>query len=482
MKLTAYKIALATVLIFSLGSCKKFLEREPINQTGKNTLFETVEGASQAMTGSYNRVLDYYKNEFGLYGDVASDNVIRGEKTNVMLPQFNYQSVPDEDPLAVGHIWLDIFEALNSVNNILAALPELKSKFPEEAAKLQTIEGQALVIRALCHFDVCRVYAQPYNYTGDASHVGVPVLLKTPSPGAEVPRKTVKEVYDQIITDLTAGASLLRERTQPAPIRIGYHAALALLSRVYLYKGDWTQSLNYANMVINSNAYQLATTAAEYKASFLTSAVDDLPIKEKIFQLTNIGLPLGPSNVYTVYSDAIGSRYYASAKLRNLYEADDIRAAPMYTVPASGENIGKYITKKYADGTVTEGNAPLIQVVRLSEMYLNRAEAKWNLQQYEEAKEDLRIIAQRAHPDRTITITYNSPTDLYQQIANERNRELAFENHRFFDIIRRKENLIRGVDCNASVCNLSYPNNKFVLPLPTREIQANKGLTQNPGY
>lgn len=476
-----YKTTFAIVLILALGSCKKFLEREPINRTGKNTLFETVEGASQGLTGSYNRLLDYYKNEFGMYGDVASDNVIRSEKNAVMLPQFNYQSSSDEDPLAVGHIWLDIYETLNGVNNILSALPELKSKYPDQAATLQSIEGQALVIRALCHFDVCRVYAQPYNYTADASHIGVPVLLKTPSPGSNVPRKTVKEVYDQVIADLTAGAALLRDGVKPAPIRIGYHAALALLSRVYLYKGDWAQSANYASMVINSNAYELASTEEEYKASFLLPAVNAPRIRENIFQLTNANLPIVGA-VFGVFSDAVNARYFASLKLVRLYDAEDIRAVPMYTVPTGGENKGKYISKKYGDGVVTEGKAPLVQVIRLSEVYLNRAEAQINDGKTVEAKEDLRIIMQRALPSKTITIATNSPEELKKLIADERTRELAFENHRIFDIVRRKENLVRGADCNASVCALTYPNDKFVLPLPSREIQANKGLTQNPGY
>jgi tetratricopeptide (TPR) repeat protein len=482
MKKILYKIALTVLLVTSLGSCKKFLEREPIGQTGKNTLFETVEGASQAMVGSYYLLLDYYKNEFGMYGDVAADNVIRSARAEIMLPQFNYQSQPGDDEFAVGHIWLDIFKTLNGVNNILNALPDLKSKFPDQASTLQSIEGQALVIRALCHFDLSRVYAQPYNFTADASHLGVPVLLKTPSPGELVPRKTVKETYDQIITDLTNGASLLRDRGQTPSIKVGYQAALALLSRVYLYKGDWTQSVNYANMIIAGNSHQLAMTEAEYKTAFLTPAVSASPVRESIFQLTNLGITNAASEMPGAYSDASASQYHASLKLRNLYDTDDIRLTAMFTRPTTGENTGRYVTKKYGDGTVSSVNPPLIQVVRLSEVYLNRAEAKWQLGQYEQAAEDLRIIAQRAHPTRTITISYTSNADLYRQIADERNRELAFENHRFFDLLRRKENLSRGVDCNASICLLQYPNDKFVLPLPLIEVQANRALIQNPGY
>ena len=466
-------------------SCKKFLEKEPFGKTGKNTLFETVTGAKQAITGSYNLMLDYYKNEFGMYGEVASDNVIRNTNATgaVMLQQFNYQSSVTDDASAVGHIWLDIFETLNNVNNVLNAVPELKTKFPDQTKTLDSITGQGLVMRAICHFDLSRVYAQSYKFTGDASHLGIPVLLKTPSPGEQVARKTMKETYDQIILDLTNALPLLQQNANhTTQASISYQAALALLSRVNLYKEDWAQSVNYANLMISDSRYQLVAPTS-YKAFFTTPLSNNAAVKvESIFQLTTAGLTNNSSYVFSVFSDVIAVQYTASAKLKGFFDSDDLRATDMFSIPATGTNVGKWITKKYADGTVTTVTPPAVQVIRLSEVYLNRAEAKWNLQQYAEAAEDLRIISQRAHPNRTITINYSSPADLYNQIIDERNRELCFEGHRLFDLLRREQGLTRGTDCNATVCQLTYPNNKFVLPIPNKEVQANKALIPNPGF
>lgn len=481
MKKISYTLTLLTFVCITMISCKKFLEREPFGKTGKNTLFETVNGAELAINGSYNAMLSYYKNEFSMYADVASDNVIRGTSATVMLPQFNFQSTIGDDAFAVGHIWLNIYEALNNVNNVLNAIPELKTKFPDQTKTLDALTGQGLVMRALCHFDLSRVYAQPYNYTTDASHLGVPVLTKTPSPGEQVARKTMKQTYDQIILDLNNALPLLQQyANNTTHAAVSYQAALALLSRVYLYQGDWEKSIANANLVINDNRYHLAN-AVDYKSIFLLGANDsDKP--ESIFELTNAELTSSSTNIYTVFSDTTNASYVLSAKAKFLFDDDDIRLTKMFNIPKTGNNKGQLITTKYADGTVSSLRPPLIQVIRLSELYLNRAEAKWNLQKYPEAAEDLRIISQRGHPTRTITISYGSSADLYKQIADERNREFCFEGQRLFDLVRRKEKLTRGLDCNATTCSLTYPNDKFVLPIPGKEAEANRAIIQNPGF
>lgn len=483
MKKSTYFLLLFTVVSSTIVSCKKFLEREPFNTTGKNTLFETIAGARIAINGAYNRMLFYYREDFAMYGEVTSDNVIRNAKAETMIDQFNFESSIADDALAVGDIWLNAYAALNNVNNILEALPALKTKFPSGANTLDSISGQALALRALCHFDLCRVYAQSYGFTNDASHMGIPIVLKTPSPGQLLPRNTVKQVYDQVITDLTNSLPLLQQHAN-ATTQTGmtYQAALALLSRVYLYKGDWEQTIKYANMVIGDNRYVLVN-AADYQSIFIArNPVGQAGQKvEMIFQLTNAGLENSPTGVFNIFSDVTAAEYSASSFLRGLFDPTDIRLTSMFSVPNSGGNSGKFMTKKYGNGTVTAVNPPAIQIIRLSEVYLNRAEALWNLQRYAEAADDIKLIAQRAQPNKSVTIDATGPA-LEKTIELERNRELCFENHRFFDLGRRKVRMLRGADCNANTCLLTYPNDKFILPIPSRETQANTALIQNPGF
>lgn len=471
-----YIIILFATFALSLTSCKKFLEKEPYGKISKSIIFDNVEGAQLALNGSYKLMHTYYRSEYGMYNDVASDNVINvGTTEQQMLAQYNFSSTADDEVSAPGYIWLKIFETLNNVNNVINALPDLKAKFPNELATIEAIEGQALAMRALCHLDLSRVYAQPYNYTADGSHLGIPVLTKTPNPGALVARATIKEVYDQILTDLTAALPLLQKYNNTNQVVFNYQAALALLSRVNLYKGDWAQTVARATQVIDDKTFTLAT-AVNYKNVFLTEP-SAFPKVEMLFELTNNGyITVSSTDLSFYFSDTKAGRYSASSKLLNLYANDDLRKAVMFT-PSAGFSF----TKKYADGTVST-NQLTLKVIRLSEAYLNRAEANWNLGKYAEAAEDIRVIQERARPNQTIVINYSSPANLYQQIADERNRELCFEGHRLYDLNRRKENLVRASDCNSTVCTLTYPNNKFVLPITNKELDANKAMQPNPGY
>jgi tetratricopeptide (TPR) repeat protein len=474
MNRLSYKVILLVVLSLSLASCKKFLEKEPYGKISKSIIFDNVEGAQLALNGSYKLMLNYYRGEYSIYNDIASDNVFTiGTSDQSMLTQFNFSSTLGDDESAPGHIWLGIYNVLNNVNNIINALPELKTSFPNELAAIETVEGQALAMRALCHLDLSRVYAQPYTFTNDASHLGVPVVTKTPNPGTEIARNSVKEVYDQILTDLNTALPLLQKYNNTNQVVFNYQAALALLSRVYLYKGDWAQTVTKATQVITDNTFTLAT-AVNYKSVF-TTYPDNNPKVEILFELSNKGyLTFSPGDISNIFSDIDNAKYAAALKLLNLYAADDIRKTTMFTDKAT-----RSFTKKFGDGAAS--NLLTVKVIRLSEAYLNRAEANWNLGKYPEAAEDIRFIQQRARVS-TVTINYNSPADLYKQIADERNRELCFEGHRLYDINRRKENLVRGGDCNSTVCSLTYPNNKFVLPITAKELDANKAMKPNPGY
>ncbi|RXF68327.1 RagB/SusD family nutrient uptake outer membrane protein [Arcticibacter tournemirensis] len=471
-------LACTLFCVVLISGCKKgFLETEMIGKLGIVELFSDVDGAKLGLNGSYNRVAYYYANEFGLYGDVAGDELnqeIRSGRS-ILDNEFNFQSTAGDDEFTVGHIWLEIFEALNNTNNVINNIPQLKTKYPDQSVVLDSILGQALILRAICHFDLSRVYSQTYTYQADAGHLGVPVLLKTTSPGEPVSRRTLKDTYAQIIKDINEGIVLLKKYKTNGPAFANYTAGWALLSRVYLYMGDWDKTKSYADSVIHSEKYAL-TPAGMYAAMYR----DWNAGPEVIWQLNVTKYSV--SSLGGVYSNGDKYQYYPAKKLLGLFDAEDIRGTQTikYFKDDKGVITGR-LSAKYGNEIVNNAAPFSVKVVRLSEMYLNRAEAYWNQKMYTEAAEDLRLISQRAHPNSTITITYASPEDLFQQISDERRRELCFEGHRFYDIARRHENIIRGDDSNSSVKQLTYPNNRFVLPIPSKELDANPAMQPNPG-
>jgi tetratricopeptide (TPR) repeat protein len=472
---TKIKKQYLAVGVFFLGmifiSCGKgFLEKEQVGRISKELLLSDMPGVRAALNGAYNRMAYYQVNEFGMYGDVAGDHIKEnsaGTAVPPMYPEYNFSSNAGDDEFAVGHIWTYAFVALDHVNSILEAIPALKDKFPASISELDQITAQGLIMRALCHFDLCKVYGQTYQYTANASHLGVPVILKTPSPGTLVPRKTVKEVYAQVIADLKEGERLLKANPLARdPFSASYQAAWGLLSRVYLYMGEWDQSIAYADSVINKTNYTL-TTSENYQNMYTSGD----PGAEVIWQLYSRTFRTGTvANLFSF--DA-----FSSDKLLLLFDGSDIRKQLFR------DSSGRQVTKKFGiTGKVTgTTRIPMDpKIIRLSEVYLNRAEAQWNKKNYTQASDDVRRIAERAHNNGVVTVP-SDPAQLFEFICDERSRELCFEGHRLFDIARRKQDIIRGPGCNAAVCTLTYPNVRFVLPIPQKEIDANKAIQPNPG-
>ena len=149
-------------------------------------------------------------------------------------------------------IWTAAYNAINTANIALNALnvvkdPDLK----------QQLEGEALFIRGIMHFELIRLYALPWGATADNSQLGVAIKIKPTNNETEafekVPRSTVKQVYDLVIADLIKAATLLPDENEK---RASKYAALAFLSRVYLHQGNYAGALAATNEVIESGLFK----------------------------------------------------------------------------------------------------------------------------------------------------------------------------------------------------------------------------------
>ncbi|MBN9299531.1 MAG: RagB/SusD family nutrient uptake outer membrane protein [Filimonas sp.] len=175
--------------------------------------------------------------------------------------------------------------------------------------------------------------------------------------------------------------------------------------------------------------------------------------------------------------------YYANTQARaadalfNSFDTNDVRKTNTMTATKSTLKYGKDSTRNSA-GALDWIADP--KVIRLSELYLIRAEALWQKGQYTAAADDIKKISQRAHLTTTVNITYSTPAELYKIIADERRRELCFEGFRLYDLGRRKESITRGADCIATKCTVNYPNARYVLPIPGKELDANRAMQPNP--
>ena len=466
------KTLIAIISMSLLSGCNDFLE---VDQIGKSTIpvfFSDMDGVRAALPGAYSRVYKYYGGEFILYPDVAGDMLqleIAGD--NNMISQYNYNSNSAEEITAVGGIWTDAYEALVNVNNILEYYPSLLLAYPQNKDELEIIKAEALFLRALIHFDLVRVYAQPYNFTTDASHIGIPVLLKTPSSDDNVSRNTVKETYTQIIKDLKESETIYgSEAGSSSSFYASKRAVYGLLARVNLYMENWTDAIDYSTLAITTTPL---SQGQNYLDMFLKLSEDD----ESLFKLNG---KFKKPNIIKFYSlqSPLG---YASNKLTNLLNEnpDDIR---LQLLDTSTDIFG---TLKYVKENVAIADRRYdINVLRTSEMYLIRAEANNNLDAIDLAKNDMKVLLARAYQKEVneIIILENTQEEIANLIDKERAKELCFEGHRLFDLTRTKQNVVRDDNTTSIVKEVLYPNSKFILPIPQKEVDINTGIIQNEGY
>lgn len=468
-----YKKCLVLLLIaISLPGCH-FLEVDPIGKTTTPVFFSDMDGIRAALPGAYYMMFKYYNGEFYVYPDVAGD-MLSMPLVNAdgdMVDQYNYTSSGDQEAGAVGYIWTKVYEALLNVNNILQYEPALRAKFPKSTEELKQIRAQALFLRALCHFDLCRVYAQPYNYTADASHLGVPVLLKTPGADENVSRKSVAEVYSQIITDLNNAKTDFGNMSRTDAYHVSPIAVPAMLSRVYLYMERWDDVITNATEVINEMSLS--------KGDNYIDMFNDINVAgtEAILRFSGLEKSQWITKFYQSYtSGAIPE----DTLLTFFTDPDDIRKKLLVDEYTFFPNCQKYAIRNMGVTDSDKHNDPF--VLRVSEMYLNRAEAYLNKNLPDKAVEDIKVIQARAlgKEPSEITLNYADNEELARIIEIERIKELCFEGHRLFDITRRKKNLIRSSNTTSSLKYLNYPNDNFILPIPRRELDANHNMQPNP--
>ena len=433
-----------------LAGCSKALDTTPTQSISETDALKTSSDVQVALVGSYADLgkADLYGARVFVNPDLLGDyNELIWSGTFQGLTQIFNKSIPVDNGF-ITNTWLSGYTAINDVNNVLSALTVV------DATQKARVEGEAKFIRGLIYFDLVRLYAKSYNDGTPASNPGVPLVL-TPTrsidAGSIVARNTVAEVYAQVIKDLTDAETKL-------PVTNGFFAAkysaAAILARVYLQMGDYTNAVQAANRVIASNKYALN---ANYADEFPFSANGPTPISntsEDIFSI-QVNATQGVNDFNTFYSSNGRGDITINTDHLALYEAGDDRLNLFYT------DAGSVYTGKFEN---SYGN---VHVTRLAEMYLVRAESNFRLGTNVGASPlaDINTIRARVLLPALTTVAL-------ADILKERKLELSFEGFTLHDLKRLK----------GSTGTLAWNAAKLVFPIPDREIKVNSKLTQNAGY
>lgn len=425
-------------------SCNKDLESNPINTVvAENTLGDE-DSVKALLNGIYSRAISaryglgsglIYLNE--LY--VSNDRF--KYKTNFStVREINGKSIQANNP-TVNSLWLQGYRIIAQTNAVLYALDVVS---PSNRDK---VEGEALFFRGLSHFNLVKLFAQPYSAGSTDTNLGIISEVK-PKPFPKVvedvkctKRSSIREIYNTITEDLTIAAQKLEKSGDNS--KPNKAAAYAILARVYLQMNDYTKALTAVNNAIsNASSYKLVSN---YKDAF----AQNQSTTENIFEIKyEKGLP--SNRLFSFFYKR--NEFFYTKSFKAQFDSGDARVK---TIDAKGR-ISKW-SNLY-------GN---IGLIRLSELYLTRAECntRLNSQLGDTPLNDYNKVYFRA------TGKNASSVDL-DKILKERELEFFGEGLHYSDQKRLKKNMDK----------LPYNNPKLVFPIASSMMSGCPNTKQNKGY
>lgn len=469
------KYIIATFFLFTFTACtKEFLDVDNTQSVFREVYVKDLNSMEEYLRGIYHRLSRSF--EAGehevTYADLAADNLrpVSATSAPATFPIYNW--VQNSIDFNMTGFWQNAYQTIRMCSFVIDETGQYKEDNP---AKANNMIGQAKAIRAMIHFRLVNVFAQPYTFTSDASHPGVPYITTADITKSYI-RQNVAQVYDAIINDLNSALELLPSTIDDTRY-MNLRAAKALLARVYLFKEDFINSNKLAKEI--SNDIPLMTIASGYPVDifkFKTPATTEV-----LFQISP-----GSSNLLGRYVIGAPIRYIATTDIANILKENpsDVRKNWVKDSVISGNSVR--LVKKFpmgAAGNVSPAppaNASYYPVLfRSSEMFLTVAEASAKTNDETTARTYLNAIRKRADP--TIADVTATGAALLDSIYKERRKELSFEGIRLFDLQRWKKGVNRTDVVGGSPMSLSYPSNKAISPIPEREIRL-VGMAQNPEY
>lgn len=492
------RVLFCLALAVTVVGCDGVSDPKPQSGFEPKEAVSTLEGLEAATTGNYNRLISggyyHYSRHLFYMTEFTGDNVsLSGSTTDPLF--YSYTLGHTVDQFSAENLWGLGYEIIHGTNRVIEEVE------PGQSAKRDQLLGENLFLRAMVHFHLVKIFGRPFSQGRD--NPGIPIV-RSSEPDEDASRNTVGEVYDFIVQDLEQAADLMTEPKSNA--YASEEVALALLSRIHLYREENQQAIDYADQVINSGRYSLIEDSTQY-VTWPTRPPEESP--QTIFAVKhteedNKGFGSIGSMYYTSPGGLGWGEMYASKDYRELLNQHPEDNRRGFIEPSLDDNGNVqerngypiYYVKKF---TGQSGNVLLSSpvILRLAEMYLNRAEANAKLGNTQQALEDVNRIRERAGLSGDALYT---PADLggsqtiLDVVLEERRLEFAFEGFRAHDLWRNGRPMVReypgihtqvniapGLDTSTEPATQTIPPDhpRVVHFIPEREIELTN-MQQNP--
>jgi len=523
-----YFIVLCSISIVFASCTEEFLNRNPRSELNIEGFYQTQTDMNMATLAIYAKLRDLYNGNLITLGEIRSDNTtyswLAGNPIDERgIDQFDQPLFESNDNLRSN--WNNSYELIMRANTVLKNIGD--ASFEQEAYRIQ-YEAEARFLRALTYFWLNRVFG---GTAIDGQLLGVCKVdrIITQAESYEIGRAPLQEIYDFIVEDLTFAATNLPKSYASADRgRVVQAGAAAMLAKVYMFmagfplnKGNEYYSKAIQQMEYVFTTYPEVQLAPTYQHLFSSPHNQSLYTKNSVESFFEVqykkGAPsertsCGWNNNFAPRFDdgsvlAVGDAGGSNAPTSNMSNAYEYGDPRKYVSMRDGWrnkqgtwNNDKYVCKYYDIATSGSNNGNNWIELRLADVYLLYAEALVRTGgDKNKALTHLNLIRERARNTAGDPAITDAPADLLKDytltdfaddsefllaIEQERRVELAFENHRWFDLVRTGR---------ARVCMelqqfddwgpFTWDDKQLMYPIPEEVMRSNPGkVIQNKGY
>lgn len=488
------------LLIFS--GCSKELEKYPQAQLTDENIFTIASDFDMAIDAVYVPLTNRFRGgwDWGnggsiprewVVGDVMSDDAVKGGgglgDLQAVRDMQLYNIFPTNDNLL--GLWRYNYKGIHAANLFLA---HANDKVPGlDASKMQRMTGEAYFLRAFYYFRLVINFGS------------VPLLVPEKNMNDNTVQASIVNLYAQIEDDLNKAAGSLPPSYPSSDYqRVTKGAAHALLAKTFLYRQQWQKCIDEIVKVDNGTYSLLPNFANNF------NGVGEQGGEAIFVARHDAGFNPGRGNILNAVFAPRGKGWgfnIPTQDLVNEFEAGDPRkGATIFqdgdtwvdgSAYVPGTSVSGYNMRKFAslNNPLDDANVDFIYI-RLADVLLWKAECYANLGKLTEAKTELERVRARARSNASNpatalpVVTSNVKEDVIKAIQHERRVELAFECHRYYDLVRwgiAAKILAKSSDADPLKGFKDYGNGwqpaNAILPIPQTEIDLLK-LKQNSGY